>query len=53
METDLLANTAFPAGHWSKIWSNKVLCSRVRTTASRWPEAHDRRPRWKVPTVRL
>ena len=25
METDLLAYTAFPAGHWSKIWSNNPI----------------------------
>src|SRR3954470_4659981 len=25
METDLLAYTAFPAGHWPKIWSNNPI----------------------------
>jgi transposase-like protein len=25
MESDLLAYTAFPAGHWSKIWSNNPI----------------------------
>ena len=25
METDLLAYTGFPAGHWSKIWSNNPI----------------------------
>jgi putative transposase len=25
METDLLAYTAFPTGHWSKIWSNNPI----------------------------
>ena len=25
METDLLAYTAFPNGHWSKIWSNNPI----------------------------
>jgi transposase-like protein len=25
MEADVLAYTAFPAGHWSKIWSNNPI----------------------------
>lgn len=25
METDLLAYTAFPPGHWAKIWSNNPI----------------------------